>query len=69
MHGAGAVADEQGEVVDLPRFSALHHQGGPGSQTFPDQVVVNARDRQQGRNRSLGGAGVPIREDQDVAAR
>ena len=67
MHGAGAVADEQGEVVDFPRLAALHHQGGPRSQPFPDQVVVYARNRQQGRNGSFSAAGVPIRQHYDIA--
>ena len=47
----GAVAQQQGEVVDLARIAALDHQPGPRPQSLADQVVVQARARQERRDR------------------
>ncbi len=65
---AGAVAEEHGEVMDFARFARLQDEAGLGSGAGPDQVVVNRRDGQQGRDRGHGGVVAAVREDDDVVA-
>ena len=55
IDGAGAVADEQREMVDLPGVAGLHDQGRLGPGAFPDQVVV---DRRHGQQAGYGGPAV-----------
>ena len=41
VDGAGAVADEQREMVDFPGVAGLHDQGCLGPGAFPDKMVVD----------------------------
>ena len=47
VDGGGAVADEQGHVVDLAGVAGLDDQADPGPGLLPHQVVVDGRDQQQ----------------------
>ena len=50
VDGAAAVADEQGEVVDLARFAGFEHEADAGARAGADQVMVQAGDGQQRRD-------------------
>ncbi len=63
---AGAVADQQREVMHLARLARLEHDGDLHPQAFADQEVVQAGDREQRRDRRQGPVHTPIGEDQDV---
>ena len=65
-YGAGAKADQTGQVVGAPALGGVNHQGGLQAQAQVEQVVVHRPHRQQGRNRGGGGVDAPIREDQDL---
>ena len=48
VDGLGAVAQEGGEVVDVPRLRALQDHGDGGALFCPHQVLLQSGDRQQG---------------------
>ena len=64
VDGGGAVADQEGEVVDLPRFGGLHHERGRRPYAGPHQVVVDARRGQQAGYRGLRLAHAPVAKDE-----
>ena len=49
---AGAVADQRREVVDLARLAGLEHEPGLQARALAHQVVVDAGDREQRRDRA-----------------
>ena len=51
VDGAGAVAEQQREVVHLARLAALEHQADARARPLAQQVVLHRRDRQQRRDR------------------
>ena len=53
IHRAGAVADQQAEVMDLARFAGFHHQRHLRARAFADQVMMQRRKRQQRRDRRV----------------
>ena len=63
---AGAVTDEQAEVVGLTWFAALHHQAGTGTGTDTQQVMVHGCTCEQGRHGSLLATEGTVRKDQDL---
>ena len=65
---ARAIADEEGEVMDLTRFARLQDQAHPGPSSGPDEVVVDGRDGQQSRDRGVDVVVAAVREDDDVVA-
>ena len=68
VDGAGAVADQQREVVDLARLAGLEDEPDQRAGAGPDQVVVDRRDRQQRRDGGFVGVVAAVREDDDVVA-
>ena len=54
IDGAGAVADEQGEMMHLARLAAFEDQADLGARPFADQMMVHAGDGQQSGNRRHG---------------
>ena len=63
-----AVADQAGEVVDVPGVAALDDQVDPHAGAGRDQVVVDRPDRHQRRDRRAVRADRPVRDDQDRRA-
>ena len=63
-----AVADQQRDVVDLPRVAALDDERDRGALLGADQVVVDGRDGQQRRDRRPGVVGVAVGDDQRARA-
>ncbi len=49
---AGAVADEQAEVMDFARLAGFDHQAALGANAQADQVMMDGGRRQQAGNRS-----------------
>ncbi len=52
VDGPRPVADQQGNMHNLTRFSRLDDQTGFGPGSFADQMVMNGRSRQEAWNRS-----------------
>jgi hypothetical protein len=50
VDGHRAIADQHGEVMHLARLARFDHQANVRARAFADQVVVQARDRQQHRD-------------------
>ena len=53
IDGAAAVADQQREVMHLARLAGLEHEADARAQAFADQVVVQAGDGEQRRDRRV----------------
>ena len=68
VNGAAAVADQQGEVVHLPGFPRLQHNPHLSAGAVANQMVVQPRHRQQGRDGGLFGADPAIAEDNQANA-
>ena len=51
IDGAAAVADEQREMMHLARFAGFEHQADARAQAFADQMMMQAGDREQRRDR------------------
>ena len=66
---AGAVADEQRDVVDFARIARLEEQRASRPRAFAHEVMVNARGREQARNRRAFLGDAAVRQDQDGIAR
>ena len=64
----GAVADEQGDVVDLADVAGLDQQAHLGALLGADEVVVDGGGEQQRRDRRVLGVGVPVGEDDQPGA-
>ena len=64
----GAVAGEAGEVMHLARLAGFHHQADRGAQALADQMMMHGRAGEQRRDRNAVGAGLAVRQDDDVAA-
>ncbi|MCY1217058.1 hypothetical protein D9M72_289570 [compost metagenome] len=69
VHGFGAVAGQQREVVHFTRGAGLDHQAGGRAQALLHQVVVDGGRGQQRGNRDMLGIYAAVRHDQDVEAR
>ena len=69
IDGAGAVADQQGEVMHLARLAALEDQADLGARAFADQVMMHAGDRQQRRDRRVVAVDAAVGQDDEVVAR
>jgi hypothetical protein len=68
VDGSGAVADEQGEVMDLARLAALQDEADPGARALADQVVVNTRDGQERRDRGVVAVDAAVGQDDEIVA-
>ena len=68
VHGAGAVANEGAEVVHLTGLAGLQYETDLLAGASPQQVVLDRRNAQQGRDGRIRGVVAPVREDQDVVA-
>ena len=66
VHRAGAVPDEQREVMHLARLPALHDQRAARPRSLADQVVVQRGHRQQRGNRRRLRVVAAIREHQQI---
>ena len=66
VDGAGAVAQQGREVVDLPGLGALQDEGQGGALFGPDQVLGDRRHRQQAGDGHMVLVDVPIGQDDDV---
>ena len=47
----GAIAGERAEMMDLARFAGLDDEADRGAEALADQVMMDARRRQQRRDR------------------
>ena len=56
-------------MVDFARFAGLDDEADRGAQALADQVMVDARRRQQRRNRHAVAAHRAVGQDDDVVAR
>ncbi len=68
VDGGGAVADEQGDVVDLAYVTGLDQQAHLGALLGADEVVVDGRGEEQRGDRRVLGVGVPVGEDDEARA-
>ena len=69
VHGRGAVADEQRDVVHLAHVAGLDEQGHVAALLGPREVVVDRGGEQQRRDRRVVGAGVAVAQDEEPAPR
>ncbi len=65
---ARAVAEEQRAVMDFARVARLEDQRAARPRPFADQVMVDARRRQQARDRRVIAIDAAVRQDEDVVA-
>ena len=68
IDGAGAVADEQGEVHHLARLAALDDERHLGAGLFSHQPVMHRGHGQQAGNRGISRIDAAIRENQQRVA-
>ena len=68
VDGGRAVADEQGDVVDLAHVAGLDDQADLGAGLLADQVVVHGGGEQQRRDRREVAAGVAVGEHDEPGA-
>jgi hypothetical protein len=61
---AGAVAEQQAEVVHLAGLAGLDDQAALGAHAAADEVVVDARGRQQRRDGGVVAVDAAVAEDQ-----
>ena len=66
MIGPGAVAEQEGEVVNFAGVAAFDHQPGAGPQPLADHFVVQARAGQERRDRRLAAIDAAVGEDDQV---
>ena len=66
IDGAHAVADQQSEVMHFARLTGFEHEAHARAQTFADQIVMQARDCEQRRDRREFAIHAAIGEDEDV---
>ena len=64
----GAVAKQQRKVVYFAGLTGLEHDGNPCTCALADQVVMEASDCKQGRNRRFLRADLTVGKHQDVDA-
>ena len=64
----GAVAGETGEMMDLARFAGLDDEADGGAQSLADEVMMDGRRRQKGRNRDSIRTDHAVGKDDDVVA-
>ena len=65
---AAAVADQQREMMHFARLAGFEHQADAGARAFADQVVMQAGDRQQRRDRRAFLVHAAVGEDEHVDA-
>ena len=68
VDGAGAVAEQQRDMVHFARVTGLDEQAALGARPFAHQVMVHARGREQARNRRVRRIDAAVRENQDAVA-
>ena len=61
--GAGAVAEQHGHVMHLARLARFDHEPHQGARAGADQVVVDGRGGEQGRDRRVLRVHAPVGED------
>ena len=66
---ARAVADEQGELMHIPRVGDLRDQRNLQALARADQVVMHRADREQHRGGGALGVHAPVAQNDDAAAR
>ena len=68
VDGLGAIASQQGEMMNFAGFAGLDDQTDLGPEPAADQVVMHGGGGQQRRNGDVLGIHVPIGNDEDVVA-
>jgi hypothetical protein len=63
-----AVAGQTREMMHLTWLARLQHHADRGAQALADEMVVHRRAGEQRRNRNAAGAGLAVRQNDDVAA-
>ena len=66
IDGAGAVAEEQGEVLDFARLAGLEDEPDSRAGARSDEVVVDGRHREKSGNGRVVGVVAAVRQDDDV---
>ena len=67
-HRLGPVAEQAGEVMDLPGLVGLDHDRHPGPLAGPQQPLMGGSHRQEHRDRGAACGDVPVRDHEDAAA-
>ena len=65
---AGAVSDQQGEMVDFPRLARFDDQPDSRARAFANQMMMHGGCRQQRRNGGMLAADAAIGQDDEVIA-
>ena len=65
---AGAVAEQQRDVVHFARFAGFDQQAALGARAFAHEMVMHAGGREQAGNRRVLRVDAAIRQDQDAVA-
>ena len=68
VDGAATVADEQREMMHLPRLAGFQHQTHAGTLAGADQMMMQPRHGQQSRDRRDGFRNTAIRKNQNRRA-
>ena len=68
VDGSGAVPEQQGEVVHLPRLAGLDDEADLGPRLLTDHVVVDRRGGEEHRDRRQILVRQPVRQHDDVDA-
>ncbi len=68
VDGLGAIAGQDGEVVDLSGRPGLHHQARLGAQAHAHQMMMHGGGGQQGGDGDMVRIDIPVREHQDIVA-
>ena len=61
-----AIADQHGKMMHFARLARFDHQADLGARAVADQVMVQAGDRQQGRDGGVVLVDAAVREDDDI---
>ena len=65
---AAAVADQQREMMHFARFAGFEHESNARPRAFANQMMMQAGNRQQRRNRRIVFIDAAIRQNQNVDA-
>ena len=68
IHRAGAVAEQQRDVMHFARVAGLDQQAALVARAFANEVMMHAGRREQARNRRVVRIDAAIRQDQDAVA-
>jgi hypothetical protein len=68
IDGAATVADQDGEMLNLPGFTGFEDEADAGSGAFANEVMVEAGDGQERRDGGMVMIDAAIGKDEDIDA-